>query len=74
MKNEELNVCLEKDTEKANNEKKEKKRVIPVSIAKREHAEFHNCHTERSVKNDIGFLKLVYGDKMKLSQDDVTID
>jgi broad specificity phosphatase PhoE len=74
MKNEELNVCLEKENEKANNEKKDKKRVISVSIAQREHAEFHNCHTEKSVKNDIGFLKLVYGDKMKLSQDDVTID
>ncbi len=74
MKNEELEVCNERAIEKGNNEKKEKKRTIPVSIAQREHAEFHNCHTERSVKGDIAFLKLVYGDKIKLSQDDVTID
>ena len=55
MKNKELEVCIEKANEKATNEKKEKKRAIPVSIAQREHAEFHNCHTERSVKGDIAF-------------------
>jgi broad specificity phosphatase PhoE len=40
----------------------------------REHAEFHNCHTEQSVKEDIAFLKLIYKDKLNLSEDDVTID
>ncbi|MCX6229928.1 MAG: phosphoglycerate mutase family protein [Bacteroidetes bacterium] len=44
------------------------------SDKKREHAEFHNCHTEESVKDDIAFLKLVYKDKISLSEDDVTID
>jgi len=74
MKNEELNDCCEKETKKTNNEKKEKKIVISQNIALREHAEFHNCHTEKSVKEDIAFLKLVYGDKMQLTENDVTID
>ncbi|MBI5541352.1 MAG: histidine phosphatase family protein [Bacteroidia bacterium] len=40
----------------------------------REHSEFHNCHTEESVKQDIAFLRLVYGDNFKLSESDVTND
>ncbi len=44
------------------------------SSKQREHAEFHNCHTEQSVKDDIAFLKLIYKDKIKLSADDVNID
>ena len=44
------------------------------SSIQREHAEFHNCHTEQSVKLDIAFLKMVYGDKLNLSQTDVTRD
>jgi len=47
---------------------------IQSNIAQREHAEFHNCHTEKSVKEDIAFLKTIYGDKLKLSESDVTIE
>lgn len=52
---------------------KEKTSVVST-INQREHNEFHNCHTEKSVKEDIAFLKIVYGDKITLSEDDVTID
>jgi hypothetical protein len=45
-----------------------------INIAQREHAEFHNCHTEQSVREDIEFLRIVYGDKLSLSPDDVTVD
>lgn len=45
-----------------------------INIAQREHAEFHNCHTEHSVKKDIEFLRIVYGNKLSLSPDDVTVD
>jgi len=73
MKNEEL-VTGNTKKNKINIEMKENERIISGSIALREHAEFHNCHTEKSVKEDIAFLKLVYGDKLKLSESDVTID
>ncbi len=43
------------------------------SIAIREHAEFHNCYTIQSVKNDIRFLKLIYGDKLDICEEDVTV-
>ncbi|MEI8202660.1 MAG: histidine phosphatase family protein [Bacteroidota bacterium] len=43
-------------------------------ISRREHSEFHNCHTVESVKHDVAFLKLVYGDKIKLTESDVTND
>jgi broad specificity phosphatase PhoE len=55
-------------------EKNVSTRTISTKIALREHSEFHNCHTEKSVKEDVAFLKVVYGDKIKLSADDVTID
>ncbi len=44
------------------------------SNSKREHAEFHNCHTEQSVKDDIKFLQLVYGDSFKMRENDVTVE
>lgn len=44
------------------------------SIKQREHAEFHNCHTEQSVKDDINFLKVIYKDKLNLSESDVNIN
>ena len=40
----------------------------------REHAEFHNCHTEQSVIDDIAFLKLIYKEKLNFSESDVNID
>ena len=48
--------------------------TIPLVFNQREHNEFHNCHTEKSVKEDIAFLKVVYGDKLKITADDVTIE
>lgn len=47
---------------------------IPNYFSQREHSEFHNCHTEESVKQDIAFLRLVYGDKLQISETDVTKD
>lgn len=44
------------------------------NISRREHSEFHNCHTIESVKQDVAFLKLIYGDKTKLNESDVTDD
>ena len=40
----------------------------------REHAEFHNAYQKENIKNDIRFLKTIYGDRMGLSPDDVTDD
>jgi broad specificity phosphatase PhoE len=40
----------------------------------REHAEFHNAYQAESIKNDIRFLKTIYGDRMRLSPEDVTDD
>lgn len=45
-----------------------------VSVAMREHAEFHNCYSVQSVKDDIRFLQVVYGKPISVSTDDVTID
>ena len=38
----------------------------------REHAEFHNAYQMENIKNDIRFLKAIYGDRMTLSPDDVS--
>ena len=46
----------------------------PVSITIREHAEFHNCYSIKSLKEDIAFLQVVYNDRISISQDDVTQD
>ena len=65
-----------KENNKTENELTENK-VIPHKkheTVRREHSEFHNCHTAESVKRDIAFLKLVYGDKLNLSESDVTND
>lgn len=48
--------------------------INPVNITIREHAEFHNCYSIQSVKDDIAFLQSVYNDRISLSQDDVTQD
>lgn len=48
--------------------------ITPVNINIREHAEFHNCYSIKSLKEDIAFLQLVYNDRISLSQDDVTQD
>ena len=65
-----------KESEKEN---KDKSGISPIGnhhkvFSRREHSEFHNCHTVESVKNDVAFLKLVYGNKLKLDALDVTND
>ncbi|HWR98849.1 MAG TPA: hypothetical protein VN317_10550 [Candidatus Methanoperedens sp.] len=40
----------------------------------REHAEFHNAYRKEDIENDIRFLKTIYGDRMRLSPEDVTDD
>ena len=74
MKNEELIIGEDANNKKTSKKSNENERLISTDIAQREHAEFHNCHTEKSVKEDIAFLKLVYGDELTLSENDVTID
>ena len=44
--------------------------VIETGIS-REHAEFHNAYQADHIKNDIRFLKAIYGDRMTLSPGDV---
>ena len=65
-----------KENTKDKQEKAESKALTKPhnGISRREHSEFHNCHTLESVKKDVAFLKMVYGDKMKLSEADVTND
>jgi broad specificity phosphatase PhoE len=46
--------------------------LIQETGVNREHAEFHNAYQRESIKNDIRFLKAIYGDRMSLSPDDVT--
>ncbi len=50
------------------------KEIHSKTFSRREHSEFHNCHTIESVKQDVLFLKLVYGEKMQLSESDVDSD
>lgn len=45
-----------------------------LHITIREHAEFHNCYSIKSVKEDIAFLQAVYNEKISLSQDDISQD
>ncbi len=59
-------------------EKKASKEVVDKSCVEnniesqvREHAEFHNCYTEQGVKNDVAFLKYIYGKEFRLKEDDV---
>ena len=40
----------------------------------REHAEFHNAYQAQDIRNDIRFLKAIYGERMSLSPEDVTDD
>jgi broad specificity phosphatase PhoE len=46
----------------------------PTVRTKREHAEFHNAYTIESVKRDVQFLKVIHGDDLPLSVDDVNAD
>jgi len=48
--------------------------IYAANILQREHNEFHNCYTINSVKEDISFLRLIYGDKMALTEESVTQD
>ena len=42
-----------------------------ILLHSREHAEFHNAYTIDSVKKGISFLKVVYGDKLQISENDI---
>jgi broad specificity phosphatase PhoE len=44
------------------------------SQSQREHAEFHNCYSLQSVRDDIQFLQVVYGKKISVSPEDVNTD
>lgn len=44
------------------------------NITMREHAEFHNCYSVQSVKDDLKFLQVVYQKPLSISLDDITID
>lgn len=48
--------------------------IYTANILQREHNEFHNCYTIDSVRNDIRFLELIYGEGLGFSCDDVTQD
>jgi broad specificity phosphatase PhoE len=68
-------LTTEEPKEKVQTDKSQNQKLMMInSIAQREHAEFHNCFTEKSVKEDIAFLKMVYGNKIKLSESDVNLD
>jgi len=41
-----------------------------VNLAKREHAEFHNCYTNVSVKDDIDFLKIIFTPQIYIKRKD----
>lgn len=58
-----------KDIKKAELTSDHAKRAPRVA---REHAEFHNCYTEKSVKEDIDFLRLVYDGKIDLDESKIT--
>lgn len=46
--------------------------VVEAAMVEREHAEFHNCYSIKSVTNDLKFLHHVYGDDLDIYPDDVT--
>ncbi len=45
---------------------------IQNGVSIREHAEFHNCYTIESVKQDIEFLQYIYEDKLNINTKQVT--
>jgi len=48
--------------------------LVEETGVNREHAEFHNAYQTENIRNDIRFLKAVYGDRMSLSPGEVTDD
>ena len=44
------------------------------SIMIREHAEFHNCYSEKSVKEDLKFLQIIYKDQLSINEADININ
>lgn len=68
-------------TQKVKNKTNDKEVRKPIevneykaNVLRREHNEFHNCYTIESVKQDIQFLELIYGNRLGFSCDDVTQD
>jgi broad specificity phosphatase PhoE len=49
-----------------------KRTYVEAAMVEREHAEFHNCYSIKSVKNDLEFLRYVYGDELDIYPEDVT--
>ncbi|HEY5998256.1 MAG TPA: hypothetical protein VI078_03025, partial [bacterium] len=49
-------------------------RLVEEFGINREHAEFHNAYRTEDIKNDIRFLKAIYGDRMSLSPEAATDD
>ncbi len=45
---------------------------VEAAMVEREHAEFHNCYSVRSVTNDLKFLRFVFGDQLDIKPEDVT--
>ena len=45
---------------------------VEAAMVEREHAEFHNCYSIRSVTDDLRFLRFVYGEKLDIKPEDVT--
>lgn len=45
---------------------------VEAAMVEREHAEFHNCYSVRSVTDDLKFLRFVYGDDLDIGPEDVT--
>jgi broad specificity phosphatase PhoE len=58
-------------TRETKNKGEQVERMVDISNY-REHAEFHNSYRPEKVKDDIEFLKYIYGDKLDLSKNDVT--
>ena len=46
----------------------------PMVRTKREHAEFHNAYTIESVKRDVRLLRLIHGDALSISVDDINAE
>lgn len=64
----ELDTSKNKELEKTNTISDEQDTVL---LHTRDHAEFHNAYTLDSVKKGIKLLKVVYGDKIQLSEEAV---
>jgi len=67
---------MKKEVTDIQNKDKDKKKdlINPINISQREHAEFYNCYTIQSVKEDLLFLQMVYKKPISIEQEDITKD